>query len=642
MVMNTRFVLLAVALTLQVTPLSAADIQWEVANRFRLFKSEAQFRALLDVFQALPSDRRRGDPALALETELEMRAADGRLGKAFGGAASLARYGWASAVVDKTCFQPGNKGHWPCLLATGDQFLLPAKFDLIARLTGLSPSDAGRPCAWVVAGRTVSAPRCDADIRVNGLDLSAPFDLSASLAGTRLAFANGQIARNVTIVGLGDSVGSGEGNPDRPAVLGTLSSDYSSSSLMPGGSSPFKKHRLYPLRPDATPTAFGPRAAAHWQLDQCHRSLYSNQLKAALGLALEQTHLAVTYLGYACTGASVDEGLLGFWEGRADIVAKYYDASPQLMRALRDLCADQKGYRVFRAPAHFDWRRDLPACRDKRIAHIDALLLSIGGNDIGFSGVIAHELVDSRAGFGPIRSLLYKLWLRAIKPVSFEEARQAARQKLPDAFSRLSEALKDRLELSGDAVLQTAYPQFTELGANDFCAVGTQGMDVHEILGIGKQSTGPQAARFVDDLNQLMDDALGGPRKWQLVTEHVAKYSGHAICRAGADADVPQQAIAGGMQFPYWNAGQRRWLPFAPPGWVAYRPKYRWFVTPDDAFLTVNYMVLNNLIINARDKVEPLVAATLSGAFHPNALGQAAIADAVLTRLRKVVGTDIP
>jgi hypothetical protein len=96
------------------------------------------------------------------------------------------------------------------------------------------------------------------------------------------------------------------------------------------------------------------------------------------------------------------------------------------------------------------------------------------------------------------------------------------------------------------------------------------------------------------------------------------------------------------MQFPYWKASQRRWLPFAPPGWVAYRPKYRWFVTPDDAFLTANYMLLNSLIINARDKVEPLVAATMSGAFHPNALGQAAIADAVLVRLRKVVGVDVP
>jgi lysophospholipase L1-like esterase len=37
------------------------------------------------------------------------------------------------------------------------------------------------------------------------------------------------------------------------------------------------------------------------------------------------------------------------------------------------------------------------------------------------------------------------------------------------------------------------------------------------------------------------------------------------------------------------------------------------------------------------DPVQPLYAATLSGAFHPNALGHAALADSVLVQLRKVL-----
>ena len=43
----------------------------------------------------------------------------------------------------------------------------------------------------------------------------------------------------------------------------------------------------------------------------CHRSLYSYQLRTALALAVEQPHLAVTFLPLACTGASIAAGMFG-------------------------------------------------------------------------------------------------------------------------------------------------------------------------------------------------------------------------------------------------------------------------------------------------------------------------------------------
>ncbi len=48
----------------------------------------------------------------------------------------------------------------------------------------------------------------------------------------------------------------------------------------------------------------------------CHRSLYSYQLRTALALAVEQPHLAVTFLPLACTGATIEAGL--FAGQRAD------------------------------------------------------------------------------------------------------------------------------------------------------------------------------------------------------------------------------------------------------------------------------------------------------------------------------------
>lgn len=43
-------------------------IEWGIANRFRLFRDEAQFRKLADVYTALPASDRRERPAFAFAT----------------------------------------------------------------------------------------------------------------------------------------------------------------------------------------------------------------------------------------------------------------------------------------------------------------------------------------------------------------------------------------------------------------------------------------------------------------------------------------------------------------------------------------------------------------------------------------------
>ena len=77
-----------------------------------------------------------------------------------------------------------------------------------------------------------------------------------------------------------------------------------------------------------------------------------------------------------------------------------------------------------------------------------------------------------------------------------------------------------------------------------------------------------------------------------------------------------------------------QWKPFAPESYSPYTPRNRWIVTPNDAYLATDYLDPN---LSADDPVQPLYAATLSGAFHPNALGHAALADSVLVQLRKVL-----
>jgi hypothetical protein len=84
------------------------------------------------------------------------------------------------------------------------------------------------------------------------------------------------------------------------------------------------------------------------------------------------------------------------------------------------------------------------------------------------------------------------------------------------------------------------------------------------------------------------------------------------------------------------------WEPFNPSQWRAYAPRQRLFRTPNDAFMTGNFHVAKSLIQTAMTMqgygwVQLLLASVYSGAFHPTAEGQAAIADAVVAQARAVL-----
>src|SRR5690606_32808333 len=87
---------------------------------------------------------------------------------------------------------------------------------------------------------------------------------------------------------------------------------------------------------------------ANWQDRKCHRSAYSYQLRTALQVALaDPKHSAVTFLGLACSGAEVAEGLLLPYKGTEGIDpgqltgdgARRQDMS-QINRLTIELCRD--------------------------------------------------------------------------------------------------------------------------------------------------------------------------------------------------------------------------------------------------------------------------------------------------------------
>lgn len=99
----------------------------------------------------------------------------------------------------------------------------------------------------------------------------------------------------------------------------------------------------------------GPR----WQDRRCHRSALSGQVQAARILEELDPHTSVTFIHLACSGATVPKGLLGEYAGQEPPATA--PALPPQIEAAVQLAGERA---------------------------IDALVVSIGGNDVEFANVI--------------------------------------------------------------------------------------------------------------------------------------------------------------------------------------------------------------------------------------------------------------
>src|SRR5262249_52796518 len=147
--------------------------------------------------------------------------------------------------------------------------------------------------------------------------------------------------------------------------------------------------------------------SARWLSGPCHRSLYSYQMRTALALAIENPHLAVTFLPLGCSGATINAGFLNNQRARQ---------SPSPCTG-----APCSGTR----PAHIAELTDVLAAarRHQTDRSLDLVLLAIGANDIYFSGLIANVML----GPGTERSLLYRGGIIA----SVEDAQKVLDRELP-------------------------------------------------------------------------------------------------------------------------------------------------------------------------------------------------------------------
>lgn len=320
-----------------------------------------------------------------------------------------------------------------------------------------------------------------------------------------------------------------------------------------------------------------------WLSRQCHRSSFSGQVQAARQLEEDDPHTSVTFVHLACSGATIPQGLTGGYGGQ----------EPGSNATL---------------PAQLNAAAALAAGRE-----IDALVVSIGGNDVHFADVIG-ECVTTEPCFAAAAALdpafasfvsdtcdpLWPLdgfcanafsWLRSRSQSLAGNADQTFQGGLVDLAGRYDTVAQRLAALgwsTGKAPLYlTAYPRITTRFARDGSGqIELCGWDPTAPKAEQEQNlpgvTLPEILWADTAVAPVLADAMqasAAAHGWHFVDGHVSLFDGHGYC---ADAN--------------------------------------WLVRIQQS---------------VRAQLRPSVpAASIAGAVHPNALGHQAYTAAILGSLR--------
>lgn len=599
---------------------SPPTIRWRVENPFRLFTDPADTAVHRATFESLTLPERRS-PILNAERRL----------------ASNYAQGWAAEMVDSTCWNAKKNKH--ACPKTRDPYVRPTHHAILAQV-GSIPDASIVNCTWRVVpldrkgGKpTRTTKPCDAEVK-----LTIPYPTGARVAvevGGRPVTSQLVNVTDLLIVGFGDSFASGEGNPDVPV---RFSSDRSASY----GQANDKRTDLTGL-----PARVGPWRAigdktfmannARWLDQACHRSLYSHQLRAALQLAIEDPHRAVTFAGLACSGAEVTRGLFLRYKGN-EWVPNPPDVS-QISAAARLQCGKStaplkdlpEAYHINGAVPDLEGTVVLHKCPIRKARKIDLVFVSVGGNDIGFARLLANTILMDR-------SLLRQLggWLGQVHGQS---AAQQSLGTLDERFKALNRAFHGVLHVpwrQSDRIILTAYPEMALLGdGSEVCPSGNAGMEIVSDFTLN-QERAREGVWVADRLNRKMA-ASARKHGWRFADAHRNAFIGRGICAGFTQASF---SIADDLRLP--RKVGNAWVPYNPARYQPYASRQRWFRTPNDAFLTSNFHVSPSVLqkvlkLQQLSWFQLILASTYSGAFHPTAEGHAAMADALTEQARSVL-----
>jgi hypothetical protein len=609
------------------------------------------------------------------------------------------RQGWAAQTLGDTCYESnGSPRRYSALCvrkyswgSAKEDYVLPEAHTVAIRIAPEQLAGVTGDCSWSWQPRKAGGKSETKKIACKDKLTIArvPYALERANSGVSVTvklpdgreLAEQELAvEDLFIVALGDSFASGESNPDKPVQFSadremvydpTLLRDEVASKAPDKGAIPSfglasgddqinpkvlprrfmddeAAERFNKLSSPEFKAAFD-KAAASWLSRDCHRSQYGYPFRVAIELALENRHRSVTLASFTCSGAEVTQGLfleMDPREGASEIPggkvrAQLDQLSDLLCRGARSQSAS------YTMPTFAHGSTQISAQRiaktwcppQSRKRAIDVVLMSIGGNDVGFGALAAYALTENVTDLAPIAGLAGGS-MRYGPQIS-----RAYLEVLDQRMKAVKDALHDGFGVAPSRVVQSSYEpiQYDETGA--LCgSQPTLGMDVHPGLKLGRQRL-QETADFLRDFLGRLECIAGGKKGascpanlatgagtgFTLVTDHIPEFTKRGLC-----ARDPKRALADGiaMRVPRKPTNGDAFKPYSPAATLPYAHHWRLFRTPNDAFLAANTHREGTLLF---DILQPAYAGLYSGAIHPTAEAHAIVADHVVRHVRKIV-----
>ncbi|MCA1674384.1 MAG: hypothetical protein LC799_20075, partial [Actinobacteria bacterium] len=388
--------------------------------------------------------------------------------------------------------------------------------------SSLQPPQAANTYRWTIGGQPLPSVR--SCLLTHDFAKQGPYHVRLTITGPDAGgpFDQQVVVRDHLIVSIGDSYASGEGNPD--------------------------------VNQTGTPTK---GTKARWVDRRCHRSAHAGPAQAALALERADPHSSVTFLSFACSGANINRVYNAYSDAcpgdnppndtyKSDIWDPYKPGDPN-RPAGSGVLGSYRGPEVATCTDFSDHvppqlQQMAAAVGDRRI---DAVVMSAGGNDIGFGPLAATCLVpfkDCR-----LQEVTGTDGTKVILPVRFEQDREAMNgadgksgryKALQDGLANLRQATGAPVRIA--KVYITEYPDpTTDLLPDDpkarvpYCDKVAD--DINWAVAIeGDEVVWARDTVLLGGLNRAVANAAGN-HGWQYVDGMANAFLGHGYCVGDTD-----------------------------------------------------------------------------------------------------------
>jgi hypothetical protein len=639
------------------------------------------------------------------------------------GWASMLRDGAQSGPATGTCWNNGSKNYRGCtsdigLIGGGNEYIFP-KQHLVEASVETKTAEGWKPyrasCTYIVGenapkayallpeafyrgaeAQKITRTDCDAPVYIR-VKAGETYRLKVTAADGSVTPAENIAVKDLLVVGIGDSFASGEGNPEVPALLDRRNGISPYIKLSATDNNIPDNGQIIPTRELSSNGKIASGTAARWLDPQCHRSIYSAQARTAIALALSgERHHAVTFVSYACSGAEITDGL--FWPqdhrectdvGTAGntlhrpqisaVVAaltqsgtSYQPFSPTIPTSdtYRKLTIDvvsRKGYSQIRSTNNackswpgVDKVRNNPLLLSGKIGRpIDLLLVSIGGNDMGFGPLVTKAVVNSgflRKNFPIFTDIAILIYQKAARGITIADAKRNLGM-FKDRFAMLQQAITQKFEMkdpvsgapqSGRVIL-SAYPRIGS-DSKGFCPPGNAGMNISTLFSVlpdlsPDDRPNDVTPRRADEISVTLNTRLATIAKdygWVFAdgqkNGQLTQFKNHGFCASSSVAnanklDVPHRMLPSNTS----------WTPYDPTtGFYPYVSRGRWVRTFNDAYL-LSFYFKQRAVDERAVRQNPGIyqaARALGGPMHPTAEGHAHMADAIYEKALPILFTN--